>query len=109
MTVIQGNTVDIERRGIYPVTIEISESGIIKKIEQLDIQSALQKKLPFIIPGFIDSHIHIELSKVLPSEYAKAALIHGVIGCITDSHEVANVEGKQGVLEIGRASCRERV
>ena len=55
------------------------------------------KEYPYIMPGFIDSHVHIESSMVLPQEFAKAAVAHGTIGTVSDPHEIANVLGKEGV------------
>ncbi len=56
-----------------------------------------QKIYPtYIIPGFIDSHIHIESSMLTPTEFARVAVIHGTIGAICDPHEIANVMGVDG-------------
>jgi adenine deaminase len=52
---------------------------------------------PYIIPGFIDSHVHIESSMLVPSEFAKLAVVHGTVGTISDPHEIANVCGMAGV------------
>ena len=51
----------------------------------------------FILPGFIDSHVHIESSMLLPSQFAKAAVSHGTIATVSDPHEIANVLGADGV------------
>jgi adenine deaminase len=53
--------------------------------------------LPYIMPGFIDSHVHIESSMLVPSEFARLAVLHGTIGTISDPHEIANVCGVAGV------------
>lgn len=53
--------------------------------------------LPFIMPGFIDSHVHIESSMLVPSEFARLAVVHGTIATVSDPHEIANVCGKEGI------------
>lgn len=50
-----------------------------------------------IVPGFIDGHVHIESTMLLPSEFAKVSLRHGVTAVVTDPHEIANVAGKDGI------------
>jgi adenine deaminase len=54
-------------------------------------------KNPFILPGFIDSHVHIESSMLIPSQFARMAVKHGTIAVVTDPHEVANVAGIEGI------------
>lgn len=51
----------------------------------------------YIIPGFIDGHVHIESSMLTPAEFAKVLLMHGVTTAITDPHEIANVAGTEGI------------
>jgi len=51
----------------------------------------------YIIPGFVDSHIHIESSMLTPSEFARVAVVHGTVGSVCDPHEIANVLGVEGV------------
>jgi len=52
---------------------------------------------PFILPGFIDAHVHIESSLLIPSEFARMAVVHGTIATVSDPHEIANVCGLPGV------------
>jgi len=88
---ISGNVVDIVRRDIFPGTVEISNGRISRIIPD-------QKEYAtYIIPGFIDAHIHIESSMLTPSEFARAAVIQGTVGAICDPHEIANVLGVDGV------------
>jgi len=88
---IQGNLVDIHQKRIYPAEILI-ENGKIQSIKE--IESAPQQ---YILPGFIDAHVHVESSMLIPSEFARAAVVHGTVATISDPHEIANVIGVAGV------------
>ena len=90
---IEGNIVDIESKEICFGKIVI-ENELIKSIEKV---SAQQKNFPFITPGFVDAHVHIESSMLVPSEFAKLAVVHGTVATISDPHEIANVCGTKGV------------
>ena len=90
---VKGNVVDIFSKNIYPGKVFI-EDGKIMAIEKL---SADQKLPNFILPGFIDAHVHIESSMLVPSEFAKLAVVHGTVATISDPHEIANVCGLPGV------------
>lgn len=91
---INGNMVDLHQRLIYAACISF-ENGIIQSIEKT---GDLSPELPFILPGFIDAHIHIESSMLTPYEFARTALTHGTVATISDPHEIANVCGMEGVL-----------
>ena len=91
---ILGNLVDILQREIYPAEIAI-EKGIIKSVKRTDKTS--KNPLPYIIPGFIDAHVHIESSMLVPSEFARLAVVHGTVATVSDPHEIANVCGMDGV------------
>lgn len=86
-----GNLVDIHSGNIYPACISIKD-GKIKSIEKLNSSPEV-----FIMPGLIDSHIHIESSMVTPGAFAMAAVKHGTCGVVSDPHEIANVLGIKGV------------
>jgi adenine deaminase len=58
---------------------------------------AIDPGQPFIMPGFIDSHVHIESSMLVPSEFARLAVVHGTVATVSDPHEIANVCGLDGV------------
>ena len=88
---IQGQIVDIPNRKIYSGEITIENGKITSIIE------AAHNVKTFILPGFVDAHIHIESSMLVPSEFAKIAVLHGTVGTISDPHEIANVLGKDGV------------
>ncbi|GAB1308389.1 adenine deaminase [Urechidicola sp. KH5] len=91
MKKVSGQLVAIKEQRIFPAEITI-ENGLISKIVEV------KKANPhFILPGFVDAHIHIESSMLVPSEFAKLAVLHGTVGSISDPHEIANVLGKEGV------------
>jgi adenine deaminase len=90
-TSIQGQYVDILNKRIYPAILSI-EDGRIVSITECD-----EAQHQYILPGFIDSHVHIESSMLVPSSFARLAVVHGTIGTISDPHEIANVCGLEGV------------
>lgn len=90
---IQGNIVDIEKKKIFYGEIKV-ENGKIKLITEL---GAVKDGAPYITPGFVDAHVHIESSMLVPSEFAKLAVVHGTVATISDPHEIANVCGIDGV------------
>ncbi len=91
---ISGNIVDIPARQIFYGEIVV-ENGRIISIQTTNNEQQINKQ--FILPGFIDSHVHIESSMLVPSEFAKLAVVHGTVGTISDPHEIANVCGMEGV------------
>ena len=86
--------VDIDQRSICPAKIFIQNNRIVA-IEPID-ESAIQTA-GFLMPGFVDSHVHIESSMLIPSEFARIAVMHGTVGTVSDPHEIANVCGLEGV------------
>lgn len=90
---IAGNLVDVYAREIYPARVSIAD-GKIASIEKLN---SVDSNAAFIMPGFVDSHIHIESSMLLPGEFAKVAVTHGTVATVSDPHEIANVCGIDGV------------
>ena len=88
---VPGNIVDIQNKRIYKGEITF-ENGKITSIQekQHDVHH-------YIIPGFIDAHIHIESSMLVPSEFARIAVTHGTVATVSDPHEIANVLGVKGV------------
>jgi adenine deaminase len=87
----QGNIVDIINKRIYKGEIHI-ENGVITNIIEKEHDTE-----HYIIPGFVDAHIHIESSMLVPSEFARLAVLHGTVATVSDPHEIANVLGKEGV------------
>ncbi|MFY8128311.1 MAG: amidohydrolase family protein, partial [Chitinophagaceae bacterium] len=91
---VTGNIVNVEAKTIYYGTVEV-EAGKISNIIYIENNEKLNE--PYILPGFVDSHVHIESSMLIPSEFAKLAVLHGTVATISDPHEIANVCGMQGV------------
>jgi adenine deaminase len=89
---IEGNLVDIINERIYAAKVDV-ENGVITKIEE--IQSTDKRR--FVMPGFVDSHVHVESSMLIPSEFARLAVVHGTLATVSDPHEIANVCGMKGV------------
>jgi len=88
---ISGNIVDVVNNEIFAGTIEIKD-GKIDKITKVS-----EKFDTYILPGFIDSHIHIESSMLVPSEFARTAVKNGMVAVVADPHEIANVVGIDGI------------
>ena len=89
--IIKGQFVDLQSRSIYPASINIVE-GIITSIERI-----LNAPDYYIIPGFVDAHIHIESSMLIPSQFARLAVTHCTVATVSDPHEIANVLCMPGV------------
>ena len=99
---LTGRYVDILRKEIYPAEIRISNGKI---LAVAPFNSEKELSLPYILPGFIDSHVHIESSMLIPSEFARLAVVHGTVATVSDPHEIANVCGLEGInfmIENGR-------
>jgi adenine deaminase len=93
---IAGNIVDIPAQHIFYGEVTV-ENGKIKSIAAINPPPFGGDGGGLILPGFIDSHVHIESSMLVPSEFAKLAVVHGTVGTISDPHEIANVCGLEGV------------
>ncbi len=91
MKTLKGHIVDIQNRRIYKGKI-IIEDGVIQSVKEMDCQEN-----HYILPGFVDAHIHIESSMLVPSEFARVAVKHGTVATVSDPHEIANVLGIKGV------------
>ncbi|HNJ58356.1 MAG TPA: amidohydrolase family protein, partial [Chitinophagaceae bacterium] len=89
---IKGNIVDVVHKQIYAGEVKVV-NGKIASVTPLPKVETDQ----FILPGFIDSHVHVESSMLVPSEFARLAVVHGTVATISDPHEIANVCGIQGV------------
>ena len=94
---ITGNLVDIHQKKIYPAEIIVENGKIVSITSNLNPDSYRDQTSNYILPGFIDSHVHIESSMLVPSEFAKLAVVHGTVATVSDPHEIANVCGMEGV------------
>ncbi len=88
---LSGNIVDVVGKRIYQGELYL-EDGIITDIKEVETGNR-----HYLIPGFVDAHIHIESSMLIPSEFARLAVVHGTVGTVSDPHEIANVVGIEGV------------
>jgi adenine deaminase len=91
---VRGQLIDIPRKTFSRVALTISQGRIIR-ITSLPEDDSVRE--PFICPGFIDAHVHIESSMLVPSEFARLAVVHGTVATVSDPHEIANVCGIAGV------------
>ncbi|MCL6216955.1 adenine deaminase [Zunongwangia pacifica] len=91
MKIVKGQLVDIENQRIFPAEVHIENKKIV------EIKESRHNEKQFLMPGFIDAHIHIESSMLVPSEFARVATIHGTVATVSDPHEIANVLGIDGV------------
>lgn len=89
---VSGSIVDLIERRIFPGTVHVS-NGKIASIRQ----DSVPLSSSFILPGFIDSHVHVESSMLVPSEFARLAVVHGTVATVSDPHEIGNVLGIEGV------------
>ena len=90
----QYNLVDVLKGEIYPASVTI-EAGKIAAIERHG--NEIDETLTYLMPGFVDAHIHVESSMLLPGEFARTAVTHGTVATVSDPHEIANVCGVAGV------------
>ena len=88
---IGGQIVDLVNSRIFSGVVVV-EDGKITKIEEQPVGNT-----QYIMPGFIDAHVHIESSMLVPSEFARLAVCHGTVATVSDPHEIANVLGKNGI------------
>jgi adenine deaminase len=93
--IITANLADCFNRTVYPAEITCID-GRIQGIRRISEQE-IPENPPFIIPGFVDAHIHIESSMLVPSAFARMAVVHGTVATVSDPHEIANVCGLSGV------------
>jgi adenine deaminase len=88
---ISGKIIDPVNRRIFEGTIDIHKGKITRLTESTNVSNQI------ILPGLIDAHVHIESSMLIPSEFARIAVIHGTVASVSDPHEIANVMGMAGV------------
>ena len=89
------NVVDIRARRIFPATVQVA-NGRIAALAPLG-GGTPDPALPYALPGFVDAHVHVESSLLVPSEFARMAVVHGTVATVSDPHEIGNVLGVAGV------------
>ena len=97
---ISGTLVDPIQRKTYGACLTLSEQGTLAAITPDDSPAP-----GYILPGFVDAHVHVESSMLTPAAFARAAVVHGTLAAVADPHEIANVLGEMGVelmLELAR-------
>lgn len=98
---ISGQIVDVVKSRIFRGTIHVNEGKIVDIVEDDNNTNQI------IMPGFVDSHVHVESSLLVPTEFARLVVPHGSVASVSDPHEIANVLGIDGVkymIEIGKKS-----
>lgn len=98
---ISGQIVDVVKSRIFRGTIHVNEGKIVDIVEDDNNMNQI------IMPGFVDSHVHVESSLLVPTEFARLVVPHGSVASVSDPHEIANVLGIDGVkymIEIGKKS-----
>ncbi|MCJ8167273.1 adenine deaminase [Pontibacter sp. E15-1] len=96
---LSGRIVSVHTQEIYPGTVHVSNGRISKIVREAT------EATHYILPGFVDAHVHIESSMLVPSEFARLAVPHGTVATVSDPHEIGNVLGIKGVeymVENGR-------
>ncbi|MCB0333254.1 MAG: adenine deaminase [Bdellovibrionales bacterium] len=89
---LEGRIVDVVHQRILEGSV-ILQDGIITKIQEHPTSET-----SYLLPGFVDAHIHIESSLLVPTEFARLAVQHGTVATVSDPHEIGNVLGIEGVL-----------
>lgn len=92
---VEGNVVDVEGRRVFRGKVNVEGNKIVSIVA--GEPAAITDKGPFILPGFIDSHVHIDDSLLAPYEFARGSVRGGTIAAVCDPHEIANVMGMQGI------------
>lgn len=88
---ISGTVVDILHRKLIKAEVQVQNGKIIDILPKEDVDNQV------ILPGFVDAHVHVESSMVVPSEFGRMAVVHGTVATVSDPHEIANVLGLPGV------------
>lgn len=88
---VSGNLIDILQQIIYPATIQVTDGRISSITPNENVYDQ------YLLPGFVDAHVHVESSMLTPSQFARLAVVHGTVATVSDPHEIANVLGVEGV------------
>lgn len=88
---VSGHIVDVRKKRIFKGIIHVNDN----RIERIEPNANVGDR--FIIPGFVDAHVHVESSMLVPAEFARLAVVHGTVATVSDPHEIGNVLGVSGV------------
>ncbi|MCE2503351.1 MAG: adenine deaminase [Chlorobi bacterium] len=91
---VSGHIIDVVNERIYLGTVRFENEYITEILEESREE---REGEPYILPGFVDAHVHVESSMLAPSEFARIAVVHGTVATVSDPHEIANVLGIEGV------------
>ncbi|HAD14048.1 MAG TPA: adenine deaminase [Saprospirales bacterium] len=91
--IIQSTIIDLKQRRLYPAEVHYAD-GLIQEIREIQAAPAGSG---YLLPGFVDAHVHVESSMLPPTEFARMAVVHGTVATVSDPHEIANVLGTAGV------------
>jgi adenine deaminase len=89
---LTATVVDVHARCVFAGTVAV-ENGRVSAVRE----AAVAPPDRFVLPGFVDAHVHVESSMMVPSEFARFAVVHGTVATVSDPHEIANVLGVEGV------------
>ncbi len=103
MRIIEGNIVDVHGREVFPGSVAVEDGRIVS------VRRHQTPEKGFILPGFVDSHVHIESSMLTPENFGRLAVRQGTVAVVTDPHEIANVCGMEGIEFMLRNSGRSPV
>ena len=103
---IKGHIVDVVRREIFDGELVIKGEKIVE-VRRCELPAS-ETPWSYIMPGFVDAHVHIESSMIVPHKFARIAVSHGTIGVIADPHEIGNVLGVEGVNYMIRSGKEAR-
>ena len=101
---LTANVIDLFANTITPATIEVA-AGRVARITPTG-GAAPDPALPYALPGFVDAHVHVESSLLVPAEFARLAVTHGTVATVSDPHEIGNVLGVSGVEYMLRDAAR---
>lgn len=90
---LSANLLNVFDHVIAYAEIEVED----KRIVNVNVLGAEKVGAPYIMPGFIDAHVHIESSMLTPAQFARLAVVHGTVATVSDPHEIGNVLGVKGV------------
>ena len=95
LVIKNANIVDVFCGSLIKGDVAIID-GVIAGIGEYSSEIEFDANGKYLMPGFIDAHVHIESSMVTPSEYSRLVIPKGVTSVVCDPHEIANVSGIDG-------------